>query len=393
MPLWIGFCQRVVAHFRFFLSFVNHFSLVPYAARNEPFLIVAFLTATISSKTYVDAGRENRVQTLSKQRLEWIDILKGIGIIVVVLGHAISGAAHQAMFLFHMPLFFFLAGSLHKARDPMRMMKRSAKRLLVPYVVFMAVFFLPTLFLQEPHGGLRDVLRLATKFVYGGCYLAGFVGIVWFVTCLFATQQLVNWMCRWSRWNRFAMMALIGTLAYLNEYLEPALYLPLAANVVLAAAPLFYIGMLTKQVEWTAVRLATCFAIAVLSLVATLNGVAVPWDMKHAVYGLPVVSVIAAFAWFICLSRMSQWIAAVPIMSSMLASIGRMSLGIMFMHQIVQISLHDYGDVANDWLRGSMALAISFLISLALSYFNATRVFFLGELKRLAEGATSVVQG
>lgn len=47
-------------------------------------------------------------------RIEWVDAAKGIGIILVVIGHAIVGLRDGALILqdgaFHMLLFFFLPG-------------------------------------------------------------------------------------------------------------------------------------------------------------------------------------------------------------------------------------------------------------------------------------------
>lgn len=41
---------------------------------------------------------------------EWIDNVKGIGILLVIAGHILSGAISDIIFIFHMPLFFFLGG-------------------------------------------------------------------------------------------------------------------------------------------------------------------------------------------------------------------------------------------------------------------------------------------
>lgn len=57
-------------------------------------------------------------------RAEWVDVAKGIGIVLVVAGHAVDGllasalvprgggwaTAHYVVYTFHMPLFFLLAG-------------------------------------------------------------------------------------------------------------------------------------------------------------------------------------------------------------------------------------------------------------------------------------------
>lgn len=50
--------------------------------------------------------------------IAWIDRLKAIGIVLVVLGHAVDGTLlHEVIYSFHMPLFFFASGYLFSARD------------------------------------------------------------------------------------------------------------------------------------------------------------------------------------------------------------------------------------------------------------------------------------
>ena len=42
-----------------------------------------------------------------------VDVAKGIGIVLVVLGHSGIEFGHYLIYMFHMPLFFFLSGMLH----------------------------------------------------------------------------------------------------------------------------------------------------------------------------------------------------------------------------------------------------------------------------------------
>ena len=48
------------------------------------------------------------------RRVEYVDIAKGIGITLVVMGHndfaLISPFAHKLIYSFHMPMFFFMSG-------------------------------------------------------------------------------------------------------------------------------------------------------------------------------------------------------------------------------------------------------------------------------------------
>lgn len=51
-----------------------------------------------------------------KQRIAYIDLVKGIGILCVLFGHLIpnDGIVKPAIYSFHMPLFFILTGILLK---------------------------------------------------------------------------------------------------------------------------------------------------------------------------------------------------------------------------------------------------------------------------------------
>lgn len=49
-------------------------------------------------------------------RIAWIDIAKGITIILVIIGHVVpfDSATRNVIFSFHMPLFFILSGYTNK---------------------------------------------------------------------------------------------------------------------------------------------------------------------------------------------------------------------------------------------------------------------------------------
>lgn len=46
------------------------------------------------------------IKDLYMSKMQWIDIVKGIGILFVVAGHIFNGYSRDFIFLFHMPLFF-----------------------------------------------------------------------------------------------------------------------------------------------------------------------------------------------------------------------------------------------------------------------------------------------
>ncbi|SHL55682.1 acyltransferase family protein [Fibrobacter sp. UWEL] len=71
-----------------------------------------------------------------KSRNPTFDVLKGIGIIFVILGHTPQyGSIRHLIFSFHMPLFFFISGYLMKERSIGEECVSSAKGLLLPYAI------------------------------------------------------------------------------------------------------------------------------------------------------------------------------------------------------------------------------------------------------------------
>ena len=73
-----------------------------------------------------------------KKRVQWIDCAKGIAILLVIIGHTIGYPIREMIFSFHMPLFFILAGAVHRYSDNftriMAKSKESFKQLIIPAV-------------------------------------------------------------------------------------------------------------------------------------------------------------------------------------------------------------------------------------------------------------------
>ncbi len=104
-------------------------------------------------RIHMEAGRATLVQPSPSSRETWIDVAKGWGILLVVLGHALRGLQNVAIlpnsgwahvmdawiYSFHMPLFFLLSGFfMEKAvqRPLDRALKDRAKTLLWPYLLW-----------------------------------------------------------------------------------------------------------------------------------------------------------------------------------------------------------------------------------------------------------------
>lgn len=73
-------------------------------------------------------------------RIVWVDIAKGIGILLVVYAHIFS-FGKSCIYLFHMPLFFFLSGIFFTPDIKMGdILKNKFYTLILPYFFFAAIF-------------------------------------------------------------------------------------------------------------------------------------------------------------------------------------------------------------------------------------------------------------
>lgn len=82
-------------------------------------------------------------------RIEWIDICKGIGIILVVIGHTgigqISPAIYDYIYSFHMPLFYFLSGLTFKNdkyNSLATFLKRRFWTLILPFLILNLIVYI-----------------------------------------------------------------------------------------------------------------------------------------------------------------------------------------------------------------------------------------------------------
>jgi len=137
----------------------------------------------------------------ARTRLPFIDAAKGIGILLVVLGHSPGLPVFGVVLIysFHMPLFFFISGFVQTATrsptPPGEVIGRNVRSLLVPYLFFFAVSL--TYWLATRGMGVR-----ASKFAGVGVIdaLKGFAtGLssdlfvnpaLWFLPCLFVCASV-----------------------------------------------------------------------------------------------------------------------------------------------------------------------------------------------------------
>jgi fucose 4-O-acetylase-like acetyltransferase len=320
-------------------------------------------------------------------RIDWIDIVKGIGAVCVVAGHVHEGPILDAMGLWRMPVFFFLSGLLFRPRDDLCGYARDkARHLLLPYASFLALLLLPALSAALLQHDWHEVGQIAKAATLGGHRLAGPVGIFWFITCLYLTQQIAAWL-----FPRIGLQALAAVMlaTLCAAYAWAAAMkghggLPWSADVVLMALPIFYLGW--RVGPWL-VRLPAGAALVTggVAVLLAFVGVVPSLDMKQLDFGAPFVSLLAsvvAMGGVIGLARL----LVDSRVGLALAALGRASLVVMFLHQAVQLGMQQEGGAwANLHARVLAGVILPWMFYLACERFALTRLLFLGQGAARAE--------
>lgn len=314
----------------------------------------------------------------TRETVAWVDVAKGLGIVAVVFGHVVPGAVADVLYIFHMPLFFAISGYLFRPRtDPRQFLQDRALHLLVPYGCFLLLLFVPTALPRAFHGEGVSALMPA---LVGGRWLAGPTTPFWFITCLFLVQVLMNPLLRrFTPGQVGGWMGLSLLAAWAHARWWPGLWLPWNADVVLMAGPFFLAGHLLRRHE---VRLAVGWPV---SWVVAALAVALQWqsglntfDMKHARYGLPVITFVSALALIHLTVLATRWMARVPGPVMPLIRLGQASMMIMFLHQPVQLVLQRWPLTAAPATRMVGALLLPWLAWEVVRRHALGRAFLLG---------------
>jgi fucose 4-O-acetylase-like acetyltransferase len=201
------------------------------------------------------------------KRIEYLDIARGIGILLVVLGHndfeAISLFVHQLIYSFHIPLFFFLSGYFINISIPFfEFFKKRFHSLLKPFLFTIFLIYFTSISFEKM--GFNTAITRIVKSLYGTGHYIDWVQL-WFLPELFVVSlyaflfitlvsKLQN---RWVTWG-----ILLATLAFSLPFLktfypftisvlgkEYELYgLPLGLDLVFLSGFFFILGNEVRQV-------------------------------------------------------------------------------------------------------------------------------------------------
>lgn len=312
------------------------------------------------------------------KRIDYVDIAKGIGIVLVVMGHndfaLISPFAHKLIYSFHMPMFFFMSGMFFKPDLPFwKYARHRFDRVLKPFL-FMIVFIFFTS-ISFSIVGIPEASRRLAKALYGNGHYLDWVQL-WFLPHLFVVSLFAYFFYKvFYRKELFHLRWVILSLVYIAGVLGITLFwpfepnilgreftvfgLPFSLDLVFVSGFFFILGYEMHKIRRDSI-LGNLFTLLISG--ATL--LFLVWyfpetiDFNTRLFESLPVNTLEAFLGILFILALSKQMERVDWLSSLFRYIGQASLVIL----IFQVPIQDY------WGQKIMRLSNNLEISYWLSF-------------------------
>jgi len=192
------------------------------------------------------------------ERVHWIDIARGVGIIFIIYAHVLGTQGIRYLFYsFHIPLFFFLSGVVYNHKKYVNFptfLKKSAKGLLIPYFTLAFVFFI--LWVLRWHFNSLfspEVIKQFLSIFYGNSNngLMAFNDVLWFLPALFVTRILFASISGFFKKTKplLLVLFLFSVFGYLFSIYAANIKLPFGFEAAISAVVFYGLGFLWNSSE------------------------------------------------------------------------------------------------------------------------------------------------
>ena len=316
--------------------------------------------------------RENKVSIIENSRIEWMDVFKGIMIILVVVGHA-TGKFNGWIYQFHMAAFFFASGylsSVEKKSD----FSVAVKKILTIFLPFVSLGVIGA-FVNGIINGLGayeflfgspfiGVGRTLSELLLHGVLYEQYWGTFWFLATLLGVEllqllifQLNGKSLSWLYFLFSIVLFFSGYWMVFNSVTFRLWFLEM--DLVFIAQGYFNFGLFIKKsglnnyIDLTGYVKKIIFLIVALmiSVLGQIKGVTVDYPSRN--FSNPFAEFFIALASIYIVYFVSKLISEYVIfVKDLFILLGRNSLGIMIFHfvffKIYMVWLYKSGRASAD---------------------------------------------
>ncbi|MCM3181906.1 acyltransferase family protein [Priestia megaterium] len=279
-------------------------------------------------------------------REKWLDIAKGIGIVLILIDHSQNFLSSYVSW-FHLTIFFVVSGYLFKPingiEDLIAWIKRRTIVLLVPYFSFLLCITLYR-YVIEILKGNHNIAWFVKDFIakiYGGQYLTGDYAPFWFITCLLGTQiifAIIHTLIR-SKKVQIAIVLFFYILSHVESMLVHnktiMFYVPLAADVILITVAYYAFGFYCKKLLASIPMYIQIFSLGLSIAFVVLQAkerLGFQFELKYVAYSNLILDFVIPISFTLVFLGISQMLTKLKFTSSALSMLGMTSLTIMYLH-------------------------------------------------------------
>ena len=330
----------------------------------------------------------------SPRRLKELDLLRGIAMFLVILGHT-RVPGEKYIMAFHMPLFFFITG-ITLALRPITSFKSFLitrwKRLIIPYFLFELTALALSMLLcwinhdpiNIPHS-LTDILLV--RHSIGEAAHTGIIARFWFFPCLFFASLFVYPIIRFC--NRTIVKILLTCMCFFIGFLSGR-YLPesfpFTIHIALVASGFIMLGYLISIILVPFLKKRTLYLDILILLLGTsclffsakMNSRTVQFFINdYGSYGWMLIGSVGGIALSVVIAKY-LYLFSSSILKSFFYTIGFHSLALFPTHLLVLYFIEHLG-ITQWWILLLITLSMSIPIAILLrKYFPV----FVGDFKK-----------
>lgn len=236
------------------------------------------------------------------------DIMKGIGIVLVMIGHQDLPISHF-IYSFHMPLFFIISGYFYKERSVLLSIKNDFKRLVIPYIFASCLFVANELLVSIIKKDSSYIINAVIATIYGSgqSYNTALfaeipsIGAIWFLLALFWCKNIFNLLHMICSINKLYLLCLLLSIctSFIDKHI---INLPFDILPGLSAVIFYLIGFIAKRmyIRWYIVFL--CILLWIIAIKYS------HLYMVRSDYGNYIIDVCGAFGGTIIVYYISKFI-------------------------------------------------------------------------------------
>ncbi len=272
-----------------------------------------------------------------KNRNNYIDLAKGIGIILVVLGHHETKLTDY-IYSFHMPLFFILSGMLYKTNLKYKeLFFKKANSIIKPYVKYSFLLYFLWILVNKFQNINIDYVE-GLRGIFLGVKIKNISTMdwgvqLWFLLCLFI---IINYFYVISRFFKKYTIILLILFIFTNHYFVENLgfrnywcFLTGMVCLIFYSFGYYFKEILNKETskEFNLIIFILFFLISIIF--SKLNGRANILVNNYQNYFYFIIAGVSGFLW------LYYFIKLVNFQNMILYKIGKNSLFIMAFHERV----------------------------------------------------------